>query len=248
MMVAVKDKVTQHVTADQPLSGGRCTTKARKRRPKKRSMALRLPNSALLQVGGKQERSLSALGLNGMTATAPSVVWIHAITVTADHPFWVDGGDGLIAPGWIAAGNLRLGDVLRTATQIGHNALERITSWTGQIHGPESWAHDGNGNIISNTEFISDAIRTTAFTDSQTTPNQLDQQQTQGLGVEYFTYDQHGDTTSLTSTDPLRYPNGQLDPYHVNIHVGYDAQSRPLTEPPPAVALTTLAWLSCPLW
>lgn len=39
-----------------------------------------------------------------------------AITVTAEHPFWVDGGDALAGPGWIAAGNLRPGDVLRTAT------------------------------------------------------------------------------------------------------------------------------------
>jgi len=37
-----------------------------------------------------------------------------AITVTADHPFWLDGG--LMAPraGWIQAGDLVLGDRLRT--------------------------------------------------------------------------------------------------------------------------------------
>ncbi len=39
-----------------------------------------------------------------------------AITVTADHPFWLD--HGLMAPraGWIAAGDLVLGDRLRTPT------------------------------------------------------------------------------------------------------------------------------------
>jgi len=39
-----------------------------------------------------------------------------AITVTADHPFWLDRG--LMAPraGWIAAGDLVLGDRLRTPT------------------------------------------------------------------------------------------------------------------------------------
>ncbi len=39
-----------------------------------------------------------------------------AITVTADHPFWLDGG--VLAPkaGWIQAGDLMLGDRLRTPT------------------------------------------------------------------------------------------------------------------------------------
>ncbi len=39
-----------------------------------------------------------------------------AITVTADHPFWLDGG--MMAPeaGWIQAGDLLLGDRLRTPT------------------------------------------------------------------------------------------------------------------------------------
>jgi len=39
-----------------------------------------------------------------------------AITVTADHPFWVDGGAQLAGAGWFAAGSLRAGDELRTAT------------------------------------------------------------------------------------------------------------------------------------
>jgi len=38
-----------------------------------------------------------------------------AITVTADHPFWVDAGAQLAGAGWFAAGNLRTGDELRTA-------------------------------------------------------------------------------------------------------------------------------------
>jgi len=39
-----------------------------------------------------------------------------AITVTADHPFWVDGGAQLAEGGWFAAGRLQAGDELRTAT------------------------------------------------------------------------------------------------------------------------------------
>ncbi len=38
-----------------------------------------------------------------------------AITVTADHPFWVDGGAQLAGAGWFAAGRLQAGDELRTA-------------------------------------------------------------------------------------------------------------------------------------
>ena len=38
-----------------------------------------------------------------------------AITVTADHPFWVDAGAQLAGAGWFAAGRLQAGDELRTA-------------------------------------------------------------------------------------------------------------------------------------
>nr|MDQ2829532.1 HINT domain-containing protein [Chloroflexota bacterium] len=36
-----------------------------------------------------------------------------AITVTVDHPFWVDAGAQLAGPGWFAAGRLQGGDELR---------------------------------------------------------------------------------------------------------------------------------------
>ncbi len=39
-----------------------------------------------------------------------------AITVTADHPFWVDSGALFTGPGWLAAGHLLPGDRLRTAS------------------------------------------------------------------------------------------------------------------------------------
>jgi len=39
-----------------------------------------------------------------------------AITVTADHPFWVDSGAQLAGAGWFAAGRLQVGDELRTAS------------------------------------------------------------------------------------------------------------------------------------
>jgi len=37
-----------------------------------------------------------------------------AITVTADHPFWVDAGPTHVTPSWVQAGNLRPQDLLRT--------------------------------------------------------------------------------------------------------------------------------------
>jgi len=38
-----------------------------------------------------------------------------AITVTANHPFYVDSGAAFAGPGWLPAGQLRAGDKLRTA-------------------------------------------------------------------------------------------------------------------------------------
>jgi hypothetical protein len=57
-----------------PGQGGRWSGKTRKRRPKNRSMALRLPSASAVQVGARRDRFLVRLGLKGMTATAPSVV------------------------------------------------------------------------------------------------------------------------------------------------------------------------------
>lgn len=39
-----------------------------------------------------------------------------AITATAAHPFWVDGGALFKGPGWLAAGDLWPGDRLRTTS------------------------------------------------------------------------------------------------------------------------------------
>ncbi len=44
-------------------------------------------------------------------------VYLHdgtILKVTVDHPFWVDKGQRLSNPGWLPAGQLRPGDVLRT--------------------------------------------------------------------------------------------------------------------------------------
>jgi hypothetical protein len=37
------------------------------------------------------------------------------IEVTPEHPFWVDSGANFVGPGWLQAGDLRIGDQLRTA-------------------------------------------------------------------------------------------------------------------------------------
>jgi YD repeat-containing protein len=113
---------------------------------------------------------------------------------------------GYNGAGWTTAYTTTVNGAV-TATQLAHDDLGRLVQWTGQLHGPESWAYDANGNVVSNTEFISDAFRTTVYTYSGSIPNEvLLSQQTRGLGSEYRTYDAQGDTTSLTSTDPLTSP------------------------------------------
>jgi len=52
-----------------------------------------------------------------------------AITVTADHPFWLDSGVHLSGPGWLSAGQLRVGDRLRTAS--GADAI--VTAVRGHV-------------------------------------------------------------------------------------------------------------------
>ena len=73
---------TRVSTADQPKTGGRCRQKKTKTRPKKRSMLVRLPNSWAVQVGGRPSRRFWRLGFQGITAAAPSVVWIQAISLS----------------------------------------------------------------------------------------------------------------------------------------------------------------------
>src|SRR5438094_468225 len=69
-MVALNERATAQVTADQPPSGGRWSGRTRKRRPKKRSMALRLPNSSAVHVGGRYERSMVRLGLKRLRGSS----------------------------------------------------------------------------------------------------------------------------------------------------------------------------------
>ena len=40
------------------------------------------------------------------------------IRVTPEHPFWVDRGNGFAGPGWLKAGELRVGDLLRTPSGV----------------------------------------------------------------------------------------------------------------------------------
>jgi len=39
-----------------------------------------------------------------------------SLSVTTNHPFYVDGGPGIATPQWVSAGDLRLGDRIRTAS------------------------------------------------------------------------------------------------------------------------------------
>ena len=151
------------------------------------------------------------------------------------------------AAAWTTAYTTTVNSVV-TATQLGHDPAGRLTQWTGQLHGPESWAYDPNGNIISNTGFISDAIRTTVFTYSGTIPNEvLQAQHTSGLGVESRTYDGHGNTTSIASTGGVKcrarrcyYPfwnHARAFSLSANQAVGKIAGPSTASEPPASIVL-----------
>jgi hypothetical protein len=79
------------------------------------------------------------------------------ITVTADHPFWVDRGNNLARAGWLPAGQLLPGNQLRTSNarhatvaalrfNVGHAAVYTLTvandhTFWGET-GPTSDDHD----------------------------------------------------------------------------------------------------------
>src|SRR5579885_217995 len=85
-----------------------------------------LKNIEALHIGDKvlsedaQNGRVQAEPLTAVVADPVSdLIAVHlsdqsVITVTADHPFWVDSGAGLTRPGWMIAGHLQRGDRLRT--------------------------------------------------------------------------------------------------------------------------------------
>lgn len=111
-----------------------------------------------------------------------------------------------------------------TSEPITHAVAGWITGWVGpQPNGAQSWAYNGDGNIISTTSFINGAVNTTVYTYSATQPSELIQQHTTTLGVDTYSYDGQGNVTSEVSTDPI------TSPYYVNMHFGYDALERPIS-------------------
>ncbi len=163
------------------------------------------PNSRLTHVG----------------ATGPST-GSGATTLSSGYDY------GYNAVGWTTGMTWTVNGAV-TSTQVTHDAQGRVTGWSGQPHGPESWNYDGNGNILSTSEYMDGAYRTSVYTYSATLPNEQIQGHTDGLGVEYRGYDNNGDTTSITSTDAPTKPNGSPNPYHVDMRLGYDSQARPVT-------------------
>lgn len=75
-------RATRVSTADHPKMGGRCKRKNTSTRPKKRSMLVRLPHSSAVHVGGKPSRFLYRLRFQGTIACAPSIWWIHAMSLS----------------------------------------------------------------------------------------------------------------------------------------------------------------------
>ncbi len=163
------------------------------------------PNSRLTHVG----------------ATGPST-GSGATTLSSGYDY------GYNAVGWTTGMTWTVNGAV-TSTQVTHDAQGRVTGWSGQPHGPESWNYDGNGNILSTNEYMDGAYRTSVYTYSATLPNEQVQGHTDGLGVEYRGYDGNGDTTSITSTDAPTKADGSPNPYHVAMSLAYDSQARPVT-------------------
>ncbi len=153
--------------------------------------------------------------LISVTATGPNT-GNSATTLASAYTY------GYNAVGWTTGLTTTVNGAI-TSTQIQHDAQGRLTHWTGQVNGPETWSYDANGNIISNTEYLQGMQRTSVYTYSPSVPNERLQGHTDGLGVEYRSYDHNGDTTSITSTDPL------TSHYHVDMRLFYDSQARPIT-------------------
>jgi len=175
-----------------------------------------LPGGVGEQAAYDANSRLTHAGLTGPTSGS------GATTLNSGYDY------GYNAVGWTTGMTWTVNGAV-TATQIAHDAQGRVTGWSGQINGPESWRYDGNGNILSTNEYMDGASRTSVYTYSATLPNEQVQGHTDGFGVEYRTYDQNGDTTSITSTDAATKPDGSPNPYHVAMSLAYDSQARPIT-------------------
>ncbi len=104
---------------------------------------------------------------------------------------------------------------------ITHNSLGRVTGVIGGLDAPESWAYNSAGSIISDTEGGATTVYT--YNASAPTEQMAHQTLTPGRGIEYRWYDQHGNTTVISSTDLI------TTGYQVNTHLSYDAEQRPIT-------------------
>ncbi len=172
--------------------------------------SVRVPGGVAEQAGYDPDSRLISV-----TATGPNT-GSSATTLNSAYGYGYDALNRLTALTTTVNGAI-------TSTQFIHDAQGRLTQWSGQVNGPEMWSYDGNGNIITNTEYIGGMQRTSIYTYSATQPNEEIAGHTAGFGVEYRTYDANGDTTRITSTDPL------TSPFHLDEQLWYDSQARPIT-------------------
>ncbi len=92
-----------------------------------------------------------------------------------------------------------------TSTLFQHDAQGRLTQWSGQVNGPETWSYDGNGNIITNTEDIGGMQRTSVYTYSPSVPNEQLQGHTDPTAWASNTA--RTTTTGTRRTSPARTPS-----------------------------------------
>jgi len=101
------------------------------------------------------------------------------------------------ATGWTTGVTATLNGVTTTQTQtLAHDAEGRLTGMQGSDGTRQSWAYDGDGNLLTSA---SNGV-TTTYGYSASVPNELQTLAVPGQATRHYGYDQSGDTTRITST------------------------------------------------
>jgi len=165
------------------------------------------------------------------------------LTTTLDNSY----SYGYTPVGW-TSGVTYVVNGVQSVQVITHNALGQVTAQSGYGDAPrggaEQWSYDPSGNITQTLEPMAGSTQnvTTTYTYDPAAPNELQSQHTVGLGTASFGYDQRGNTTAISSTDPL------TSQYAISTTLKYDAQGRPLTvtmlEQDPCAPRTSTSFLT----
>jgi RHS repeat-associated protein len=165
-----------------------------------------LPVSATLNSGPTQAQETVQYDPNSrltrLQATGPA---------TAPAPLASTYSYGYTALGWTTGLTSTLNGVTTTQA-ITHDALGRVSGvQSGST--TQSFGYDGNGNL---TQAVTNGSTTTYSYNNGVAPNEVQTVSTAGQPTTSYTYDQNGDTTSITNTSTI------------STGLSYDRQARPV--------------------